>query len=93
MEKKDTTSIDAMKRGYLRNVDRGIAGMKANSMRVYGRVIPQVLLTHLGGWSAVTREAKREGIKLAGEADAGANADANKDAAAEPALDVKALCR
>ncbi|WP_129586424.1 polysaccharide deacetylase [Sphingomonas montana] len=50
----DQTSIAAMKVQYLRGVDDGIAQMKAVSRRVYGRVIPQVLLMHLGGWSAVT---------------------------------------
>jgi len=52
--KGDTASIDAMKRQYFQEVDAGIAQMKENSRRVFGRVIPQVLLTHLGGWSAVT---------------------------------------
>ena len=35
-------------------MDAGIARMKALSERVYGRVIPQVLLTHMGAWSAAT---------------------------------------
>lgn len=52
--KGDTTAIGAMLRAYYRDVERAIARMKDDSMRVYGRVIPQVLLTHLGGWSAVT---------------------------------------
>lgn len=43
-----------MKRQYLRNVDRGVVNMKAQSRQVFGRVIPQVLPTHLGGWSALT---------------------------------------
>lgn len=50
----DTATIGAMKSQYLAAVERGIAQMKADSLRVYGRIIPQVLLTHLGGWSAVT---------------------------------------
>ena len=50
----DTATIAAMKAQYLAAVERGIAQMQADSLRVYGRVIPQVLLTHLGGWSAVT---------------------------------------
>lgn len=50
----DQDTIAAMKRQYLQGVDRGIAAMKANSQQVFGRVIPQVLLTHLGGWSAIT---------------------------------------
>jgi peptidoglycan/xylan/chitin deacetylase (PgdA/CDA1 family) len=50
----DGATIDAMKRQYLADVDQGIARMKEHSQRVFGRQIPQVLLTHLGGWSAVT---------------------------------------
>jgi peptidoglycan/xylan/chitin deacetylase (PgdA/CDA1 family) len=52
--KGDTAAIQAMKDQYFKAVERGIADMKASSKRVYGRVIPQVLLTHLGGWSAAT---------------------------------------
>jgi peptidoglycan/xylan/chitin deacetylase (PgdA/CDA1 family) len=52
--KGDSAAIDAMKRQYFQEVDAGIVQMKENSRRVFGRVIPQVLLTHLGGWSAVT---------------------------------------
>ncbi len=52
--KHDQATIAAMKAQYLKGVDYGIAQMNAVSRRVYGRVIPQVLLTHLGGWSAVT---------------------------------------
>lgn len=51
--KEDTAAIAAMKTEYLANVDSAIVRMKNQSQRVYGRVIPQVLLTHLGGWSAV----------------------------------------
>ena len=50
----DQASIEAMKRHYFQRIDRGIAAMKVQSTQVFGRVIPQVLLTHLGGWSAVT---------------------------------------
>jgi peptidoglycan/xylan/chitin deacetylase (PgdA/CDA1 family) len=49
----DTAAIQAMKAAYLAGVDSAIASMKAQSQQVYGRVIPQVLLTHMGGWSAV----------------------------------------
>jgi peptidoglycan/xylan/chitin deacetylase (PgdA/CDA1 family) len=51
--KDDTAAIQAMKAEYLAGVDSAIASMEEQSHRVYGRVIPQVLLTHLGGWSAV----------------------------------------
>jgi hypothetical protein len=52
--KGDQAAIDGMKASYYRRVDQQIARTKAMSQRVYGRVIPQVLLTHMGGWSAVT---------------------------------------
>lgn len=54
LAKGDKAAIDAMKADYLRGVDEGIVQMKASSKRVFGRIIPQVLLTHVGGWSAVT---------------------------------------
>jgi peptidoglycan/xylan/chitin deacetylase (PgdA/CDA1 family) len=54
LAKGDATAIDAMKVEYFQGVDAEIARMKALSLRLYGRVIPQVLLTHLGGWSAAT---------------------------------------
>lgn len=52
--KADSETVAAMKAHYLKAVDRGIVAMKTASRQVYGRVIPQVLLTHLGGWSAMT---------------------------------------
>lgn len=54
MDKGDQAAIAAMKAGYLQRVDAAIARTKALSQRVYGRAIPQVLLTHLGAWSAAT---------------------------------------
>lgn len=54
LSKGDTASVDAMKAQYLKAVDDGIVRMKALSQRVYGRMIPQVLLTHIGAWSAAT---------------------------------------
>lgn len=52
--KGDASTISAMRSVYLQAVERDIANMKRRSIAVYGRVIPQVLLTHMGGWSAVT---------------------------------------
>lgn len=52
--KDDQAAIEAMKRQFLDDVDRGILRMKEDARRVYGRVIPQVYLMHMGGWSAVT---------------------------------------
>lgn len=49
----DDAAIAGMKADYLRSVDEGIVWMKAASKATYGRVIPQVLLTHIGGWSAM----------------------------------------
>ncbi len=48
----DTAAIDAMKAHYLKGVDEGIVQMKATSRQVYDRVIPQVLLTHIGAFAA-----------------------------------------
>jgi peptidoglycan/xylan/chitin deacetylase (PgdA/CDA1 family) len=50
----DAAGAAALKTDYLRRVDEAIARMPALSRRVYGRVIPQVLLTHLGAFSAAT---------------------------------------
>jgi hypothetical protein len=54
LAKGDQAAIAAMKAGYLQRVDAAIARTRALSQRVYGRMIPQVLLTHLGAWSAAT---------------------------------------
>ncbi len=54
MAKGDQAAVAAMKAGYLQRVDAAIARARALSQRVYGRMIPQVLLTHLGAWSAAT---------------------------------------
>lgn len=50
----DDAAIATMTAHYLAGVDAAIARMKAESHAVFRRVIPQVLLTHLGGFSAVT---------------------------------------
>lgn len=62
----DTGAIAAMKSQYLAGVDDEIASMKVNSKRVYGRIISQVLLTHVGGWSAVTLPEVLARLKAAG---------------------------
>ena len=54
LAKHDTAAIDTMKREYFTRVDAAIARMKALSQAVYGRQIPEVLLTHMGAWSAAT---------------------------------------
>ncbi|WP_165832310.1 polysaccharide deacetylase family protein [Caulobacter radicis] len=50
--KGDQAAIRTMEGQYLRGVDEELAHMQAVSQAVYGRMIPQVLLTHIGGWSA-----------------------------------------
>lgn len=52
--KGDQAAIDGMKASYYRRIDQQLARTKAMSQRVYGRMIPQVLLTHMGAWSAAT---------------------------------------
>ncbi|MFT3997588.1 MAG: polysaccharide deacetylase family protein [Asticcacaulis sp.] len=66
LAKGDTATIEAMKVRYFKEVDAGIVWMKAASQRVYGRMIPQVLLTHAGGWSAVTLPEVLKRLKAAG---------------------------
>jgi peptidoglycan/xylan/chitin deacetylase (PgdA/CDA1 family) len=48
----DKAAITTMEDQYLRGVDDELTRMRAVSQKVYGRMIPQVLLTHIGGWSA-----------------------------------------
>lgn len=50
----DATAIAALRARYLRGAGLAITRMKALSETVYGRMIPQVLLIHIGGFSAVT---------------------------------------
>lgn len=54
LDKGDAQAIAAMKLDYGRRIDQAIARTRALSQRVYGRMVPQVLLTHLGAWSAAT---------------------------------------
>ena len=51
--KGDTASIAKLKARYQARVDANIGRMKALSQVVYGRLIPQVLVIHIGGFSAV----------------------------------------
>jgi peptidoglycan/xylan/chitin deacetylase (PgdA/CDA1 family) len=53
-DKGDQAALAALTANYLQRVDQTIARTKAVSQRVYGRVIPQVLLTHMGAFSAAT---------------------------------------
>jgi len=54
MDKGDQAAIASMKADYLQRVDAIITRTGALSQRVYGRMIPQVLLTHMGAWGAAT---------------------------------------
>jgi len=53
LAKNDLASIAILKQRYLAGVDAGIVRMKAMSQAVYGRMIPQVLLTHIGGFASI----------------------------------------
>ncbi|MDG2528933.1 polysaccharide deacetylase family protein [Caulobacter endophyticus] len=52
LAKGDQAAIKTMEDQYLRGADDELANMRTVSQAVYGRMIPQVLLTHIGGWSA-----------------------------------------
>lgn len=54
MDRGDRAAVAALKAGYLERVDAIIARTRALSQRVYGRMIPQVLLIHMGPWGAAT---------------------------------------
>jgi peptidoglycan/xylan/chitin deacetylase (PgdA/CDA1 family) len=66
LDKGDQAAIAAMKDAYLKRVDAAIVRARALSQRVYGRMIPQVLLTHLGAWSAATLPAVMARLDAAG---------------------------
>jgi peptidoglycan/xylan/chitin deacetylase (PgdA/CDA1 family) len=66
LAKGDQAAIAAMKAGYLQRVDAAIARTRVLSQRVYGRMIPQVLLTHLGAWSAATLPEVMDRLDAAG---------------------------
>jgi peptidoglycan/xylan/chitin deacetylase (PgdA/CDA1 family) len=66
VSKGDNAGIEVMKAQYFKGVDASIARMKAVSQRVYGRMIPQVLLTHMGAWSAATLPTVMEKLDAAG---------------------------
>lgn len=54
LAKNDTAAIAQMKDEYFRRLDQQIVRTRAMSQRVYGRMIPLVMLTHMGAWSAAT---------------------------------------
>jgi len=66
LAKGDQPAIDRMKASYLRRVDQQLARTKALSQHAYGRMIPQVLLTHMGAWSSATLPAVMRRLNEAG---------------------------
>ena len=53
LAKGDQAAIATMKTRYIESVRSEIVRMKLLSQKVYGRTIPQVLLTHIGGFASV----------------------------------------
>lgn len=66
LAKGDAASLANLKLNYLGRVDASIARMKALSQAVYGRLIPQVLVIHIGGFSAVTLDDMLDRLDAAG---------------------------
>lgn len=66
MAKGDMAAVALMEAEFLNGVDGEIARMKAMSQAVYGRMIPQVLLAHLGPWSVRTLPAVLDKLDAAG---------------------------
>jgi peptidoglycan/xylan/chitin deacetylase (PgdA/CDA1 family) len=54
LDKGDRAAAHALTDEYFERVDQIIARTRAVSQKVYGRMIPQVLLTHMGAFSAAT---------------------------------------
>jgi predicted deacetylase len=54
LDKHDGAAIAQMKTDYFHRLDQQIVRTRALSQRVYGRMIPVVMLTHMGAWSAAT---------------------------------------
>lgn len=62
----DAQAVATLRRQYLAEVDAEIARTLALSLAVHGRVIPQVLLAHLGAFSADTLAEVLERLQRAG---------------------------
>lgn len=54
LDKGDKATIATMQAAYFQRLDQQIVRTRALSQRVYGRMIPLVMLTHMGAWSAAT---------------------------------------
>jgi peptidoglycan/xylan/chitin deacetylase (PgdA/CDA1 family) len=66
LDKGDGAAAHALTDDYFRRVDQTIARTRAVSQRVYGRTIPQVLLTHMGAFSAATLPETLRRLEAAG---------------------------
>lgn len=62
----DNANIEALKAQYLKGVDNEIVRMKATSQQIFGRMIPQVLLLHIGAFSALTLDDVLKRLDAAG---------------------------
>lgn len=62
----DTGALDALRAHYLAGVDAAIAQARADAQAVFGRAIPQVLLLHLGAFTADTLPAVLQRLQAAG---------------------------
>lgn len=50
----DTAAVAALERRYLQALDDNLARARALSLRLHGRMVPQVLLLHIGAFTAAT---------------------------------------
>ncbi len=66
LAKNDQAAIALMKTRYIDAVRAEIVRMKAMSQKVYGRTIPQVLLTHIGGFASVMLPQVLDELEAAG---------------------------
>lgn len=64
--KGDQAAIATLKDRYLKGVDIAIKRSTLLSQKLYGRQIPQVLLTHIGGFSAVMIDDTLSHLKASG---------------------------
>ena len=66
LDKGDKAAAEGLEAEFLKRADEQIARTRALSQRVYGRMIPQVLLTHMGAYSAATLPAVLDKLEAAG---------------------------
>jgi peptidoglycan/xylan/chitin deacetylase (PgdA/CDA1 family) len=66
LDKGDRAAAHKLTDEYFARVDQVIARTRAVSQKVYGRMIPQVLLTHMGAFSATTLPETLRRLEAAG---------------------------